>query len=231
LLLKRRGLTTGEGFAATLTEYLSYTLTGSAISIAALCWLLGHAALTGAARAAAIVILSVMTLFVLSSAIAITRRVHLLGAILERLARLPLVRRRLNPNMADVHHVEDLLLGVMHDRPRRFARVLLLESGSHALHILELYLILQALELGTGPVTAVLIEGATKFIGVAFLFIPGQVGASEGAHTIIFDVIGLPAVAGFTVPFVRRIRAIVVAAVGLLAMSLLTRQRTPLEHI
>ena len=57
------------------------------------------------ARQAAIVILAVMTVFVLSSAIAITRRVHLLGAILEGIARLPLVRRRLRPNMTDVHHV------------------------------------------------------------------------------------------------------------------------------
>jgi hypothetical protein len=225
LLLKGRGLTTGEGFAATLTEYLSYTLTGSLISIAAIGWLLANDELTGGAHGAAIVILVVMSAFVLSSGYAITRRVHLLGAILERIARLPLVRRRLRPNMSDVHHVEDLLLGVMHDRPLRFARVLLLESSSHALHILELYLILRALELGTGPVTAVLIEGATKFIGVAFFFIPGQVGASEGAHTIIFEVIGLPAIAGFTVPFIRRIRGIVVAALGLLAMSLLTRGR------
>jgi hypothetical protein len=225
LLLKRRGLTTGEGFAATLTEYLSYTLTGAAIAIAAICWLLAHAALTGGVRAAAIVILVVMLVFVLSSAIAISRRVHLLGAILARIARLPLVRRRLRPNMADVHHVEDLLLEVMHDRPRRFGWVLLLESASHALHILELFLILRALQLGAGLGTAALIEGAAKFIGIAFFFIPGQVGASEGAHTIIFEMVGLPAVAGFTVPFVRRIRGVVVAAAGLLAMSLLTRNR------
>ena len=224
-LLKARGLTTGEGFAATLTEYLAYTLTGAAIAIAAIGWLLAGVAVTEGVRTAAIVILAVMIAFVLSSAIAIARRVHLLGAILEQIMRLPVVRARLRLNMADVHHVEDLLLEVMHDRPLRFVRVLMLESASHALHILELYLILQALELGAGFGTAALIEGAAKFIGIAFFFIPGQVGASEGAHTIIFEVVGLPAVAGFTVPFVRRIRGIVVAALGLLAMSLLTRQR------
>ena len=225
LLLKGRGLTTGQGFAATLTEYLAYTLTGAAIAIAAIVWLLAGVAVTGGVRTAAIVILVVMIAFVLASAVAIVRRIHLLGAILERLARLPVLRARLKLNMADVHHVEDLLLEVMHDRPLRFARVLMLESASHALHILELYLILRALELGAGFGTAALIEGAAKFIGIAFFFIPGQVGASEGAHTIIFEVVGLPAVAGFTVPFVRRIRGIVVAALGLLAMSLLTRQR------
>jgi hypothetical protein len=223
LLLKRRGLTAVEGFAATLTEYLCYTFTGAVLSIAALAWLLRHGMLQGGVRVAAIAILCGMAAFLATAAFAISWRVHLLGAVLERVSSLPGIRRRLKPNMADVHRVEDLLLDVMHDRPSRFVRILLLESASHLLHVVELFLILGALALGSGIGTAALIEGAAKFIGIAFFFIPGQVGASEGAHTIIFEAVGLPAVAGFTVPFVRRIRSIVVAALGLLGISLLTR--------
>jgi hypothetical protein len=92
-------------------------------------------------------------------------------------------------------------------------------------HAVELYAIIQALDLAAGLWTAFVIEGATKFIGLAFFFIPGQIGASEGAHTVIFDVLGLPAVAGFTVPFVRRIRSALVAGAGLAAMSVLMRGR------
>lgn len=222
-LLKSRGLTAAEGFAATLTEYLSYTIMAAVVSIGALWWLLAHGVMTGGIRVAATVLLCIMAAFLVSAALAISLRVHLLGAILQWIAGLPLVRRRLRPDMVAVHRVEDMLLDVMHDRPSRFARILLLESASHALHVVELYLIIVALELGAGVGTAVLIEGATKFVGLVFFFVPGQVGASEGAHTIIFDVVGLPAVAGFTVPFVRRIRSIVVAGVGLLGISLLTR--------
>jgi uncharacterized membrane protein YbhN (UPF0104 family) len=112
---------------------------------------------------------------------------------------------------------------VMHDRPRQFTRLLLLESTAHLLHILELYVIVLALELGAGFGIATLIEGAAKFVGLVFFFIPGQVGASEGTHTLIFEAVGLSAVAGFAVPFIRRIRSIVVAALGLLALSALTR--------
>jgi uncharacterized membrane protein YbhN (UPF0104 family) len=165
-----------------------------------------------------------MAAFLVAAAVAIPARAHLLGAILERISRLPLVRRRVRPNMTEVHRVEDLLLEIMHDRPGRFLRILLLELASHGLHIFELYLILRALALSAGIFTAAVIEGAAKFIGLAFFFVPGQVGASEGAHTIIFEVIGLPAAAGFTVPFVRRIRSIGVAAVGLTGMSLLTKE-------
>jgi len=99
-----------------------------------------------------------------------------------------------------------------------------LESASHVLHIVELFLILEALAIAAGIGTAVLIEGAAKFISLAFFFIPGQLGASEGVHALIFEAVGLPVVAGFTVPFVRRIRGVLVAALGLLGMALLTRR-------
>jgi hypothetical protein len=224
MLLKGRGLSAVQGFATTLIEYLSYTITAAMLSVATLWWVLANVALTGGVRVAVMVILWVMAGFLLASAAAIAMRVHLLGAILERFSGLPLVRRRLKPDMKDVHRVEDLLLDVMHDRPGRFGAILLIEAASHMVHILELYLILRALELGAGIGTAVLVEGAAKFIGMAFFFIPGQVGASEGAHTIIFEVLGLPGVAGFAVPFVRRIRGVAVAALGLLGMSVLTRR-------
>lgn len=224
MLLRGRGLSTIEGFAATITEYLAYTITSAVLSVGALSYLLLSGDLEGGVRTAALVILAIMIVFLLSSAWAIIARRHLLGAILGGVASLPLVRRRLRPDMAAVHRTEELLLDVMHDHPRRFARVLAIESASHALHILEMYVILLALSVPVSMLTVVLVEGAAKFISLAFFFIPGQVGASEGAHTIIFEVVGLPAVAGFTVPFVRRIRGGVVAALGLWGISLLTRR-------
>ena len=222
-LLRRRGLTTGQGFAATLIEYLSYNLTAAAMSVAAVSWLLMNRMVEGGVRTAALVILGIMIGFLVSAALAIIFRVHLLGAILERIARLPLVRRRLRPNMTEVHKVEDLLLDVMHDRPARFARILLLESASHCLHALELLLILEALGAGVAVGTAMVIDGAAKFIAIAFFFIPGQLGAAEGAYSVIVQLVGLPAAAGFAVPFIRRIRSLVVAAAGLVGMSVLTR--------
>lgn len=225
LLLKGRGLQASEGFAATLTEYLCYTFVAAALSVGALWWLLAHAMVSGAVRVAAVVILCGMAGFLATAAIAIALRVHLLGAVLERVAALPVVRRRLRPNMTDVHHVEDLLLAIMHDHPSRFARILSVEAASHALHVVELFVILRALDLGAGLGLATLMEGATKFVGIAFFFIPGQVGASEGAHTIVFEALGLSATAGFTVPFIRRIRSVVVAALGLVGLTLMTRHQ------
>lgn len=224
-LLKRRGLSTEEGFAATLTEYLAYTFVAAAFSIVALGWMLAQGILNGVWRGIAVGLVVAMGAFLAAAAVAIGLRVHLLGAILEWIARLPGVRTRLRPDMPGVHRTEDLLLGILHDRPGRFAKLVLVDVGSHTLHLLELYWITRALALPATLWTAFLIEGATKFIGLAFFFVPGQVGASETAHTVVFELLGLPAVAGLTVAIVRRIRLIGVAGVGLLAMSLLTRDR------
>jgi len=224
-LLKGRGLGAVEGFAATLTEYLVYTFVAACMSIAAIGWLLAHGTLRGGVRAVALILLSTMVAFVVTAAWAIVRRYHLLGAILQGVAGMPIPRRQLRLDMAGVHRMEDVLLGILHDRPGRFTWIAILESGSHALHLFELYWIVRALDLTSGLGTAFLIEGATKFVGLAFFFVPGQVGASEGAYTVVFELMGLPAVAGFTVPFVRRLRSVVVSGAGLLAMSLLTRAR------
>jgi hypothetical protein len=222
-LLAGRTKQATHGFAATLAEYLTYLFTGAVMTTAAFGWLVASGRLTPGWHRASIILMAGMIAFLAVSAWAIVGRIHLLGAILERIARLPVVRRKLRPDMPAVHRTEDLLLGVLHDRPRRFALIAALEAGAHAVHAIELFAILYALDLAVGVGIAFLIEGATKFVGLMFFFIPGQIGASEGAHAVIFDVLDLPAVAGFTVPLVRRIRSLLVAAVGLAAMSMLTK--------
>jgi hypothetical protein len=222
-LLKRRGLTGVEGFAATLTEYLIYMFVAALISVAAYGWLLADGVLAGATRTFAIIVIVTAAAFLATAAFAITTRTHLLGAALERLTRLPGLRTRLRPDMAAVHRTEDLLLAILHDRPARAGGIALLATASHLIHTVELYWILTALDLPVGVGTAFLIEGATKFVGLAFFFIPGQIGASEGVHALVFEVVGLPAAAGFTAPFVRRIRMVAVSGVGVFAMAKLTR--------
>jgi len=84
--------------------------------------------------------------------------------------------------------------------------------------------ILVALNLSPSPWTAFVIEGATKVVGLAFFFIPAQVGAAEGAYTAVFGALGLPLAAGFAVPFIRRLRMIALSAAGLLAMWSIARR-------
>jgi hypothetical protein len=50
-------------------------------------------------------------------------------------------------------------------------------------------------------------------------------GVSEGAYALVFDTMGLSAAAGFALAFLRRMRALAIAGIGLATLAVLTRHR------
>jgi hypothetical protein len=69
---------------------------------------------------------------------------------------------------------------------------------------------------------ALLLESASKFTGLAFFFIPGQIGASEGVN----DPVPRPGFVGCGWGWRRvwrRIRSALAAGVGLAALALVMR--------
>jgi hypothetical protein len=95
--------------------------------------------------------------------------------------------------------------------------------------IVELYWILRGLDVSVSILYPFLIEAATKFTSLAFFFIPTQLGAAEGTNAIVFEALGLAAAAGFTVAFVRRLRTVCVAGVGVLSLSRRTTRGQPAQ--
>jgi hypothetical protein len=223
LLLKRRGLSTEEGFAASLTEYLIYTLLSAVLSAGAMLYLLTRFSLSPAVAATAVVVLVTMSAFVVASAVAVTLRIYLIGAILRAIAALPLVRRRWSIDHARVRRMEDLLLVVLRDRPGRLLAVVGLHGIAQGLLVAELYWLMRTLDLEFPITYPLLIESAGKFATFAFFFIPGRLGAAEGTFAVIFGAVGLPAAAGFSVSLARRVRSLLVAGAGATALSLITR--------
>jgi hypothetical protein len=164
-------------------------------------------------------VLSAMTIFLVVSAVAIWRRFYLIGTLIQIAARLVIVRRRLKPDMNWINRMEDLLLAVLRDRPRQFATVAGIDLLAHGLLTFELYLIMRMLRLSFPLVYPFLIDAGTKFAAVAFFLIPGQIGASEGTYAATFAILQLPAAGGFAVALIRRIRSLIVAGAGLLAIA------------
>ncbi|HXH08117.1 MAG TPA: lysylphosphatidylglycerol synthase domain-containing protein [Vicinamibacterales bacterium] len=220
-LLTRRGLSGAKGFAATLGEYLGYLFVSAMLSAVAAGALVHGFDLPSAARGAAIAVLVASTAFVVVAAGAVARGTRLIGHMLAWLRRLPALGKRL-PAARAVDAMEDHLLAVLHDRPGRLAALLGLEVAAHGLHLLELWCILASAGLVVSAREAFLVEAGTKFVPAVFFFVPGQVGASEAAHAVLFDAIGWPAAAGFAVPFTRRLRSLVLSAVGVAAFYALT---------
>ncbi len=224
-LLGRRGLALTEGFAATTAEYLIYTLISAVILSVGLTGLLVYYDLSGVLATAARVVVTIAIVFLGVAAVAIAGRIYLIGAVLAALGRLPVVGRRLRLDAAAVRRVEDLLLEVLREQPARLARVALFEIAAQILLVAELAWILALAGLPWSVWDAFLIESSTKFTTMAFFFIPGQVGASEGVLALVFATVGLPAAGGVAAAIVRRVRSLLVAAIGLAALAAMSRAR------
>jgi hypothetical protein len=223
-LLETRGLTLKEGFAATITEYLIYTFVTAVMSITGLLYLVFKFDPSPTVRSIAIGMVSLCVVFLLVSAVAIGRRYYLIGTIIAALARIGILRGRLTPDMTWINQMEDLLLIVFRDSPAQFARVALLETAAQGLLVLELFLLLHALHVSASGWLAFVIEASLKFFEFAFLFVPLQLGVSEGSYALLFGVMGLPLAAGFALAFLRRARSLMIATVGLGTLGVMTRR-------
>ena len=224
-LLKRRGLSLAEGFAATLTAAVLNLVVGAVMGTAGLAYLLRHAELPPAAAAAAVGLIGLNAAFLLVAVAAVGMRYFLIGSAIGWLGRAGVLWGRLKPDVAAINTMEDVLLGILHDRPARAAAIMLAEIGGQLALVLELAWILRALEIATPAVYPLAIEASTKFITVVFFFMPLQLGTAEGSYAVIFGALGLPVAVGFSVAFFRRFRSLLVASAGLAALNALTRAR------
>jgi len=227
LLLARRGLTTTEGVAATIGEYLAYTLVSAVLLGGATAYVLAQLDVGPVVRRVAIGLLVVSALFVLVAAVAIANRIYLIGGVVKRVGRLPGVGRRLRAEASDVRRMEDALLSVLRERPGRFALILLVEALAHAVLVAELWYILQLSDARAMFAHALFLESASKFTSLAFFFIPWQLGASEGVYALLFDAIGLTSTLGVGVALARRVRSVLATGVGLAVLALFTRHSRP----
>jgi hypothetical protein len=224
-LLEGHGFTLKEGFAATITEYLICSFVTVAMSIAGLLSLIVYFAPPPVVTGIAIGVVCLFAAFLIASGMAIARRFYLIGTIVAGLARIGVLRGRFRPDMTWINRMEDLLLIILRDSPARFVTITLLEVAAQALLVIELFWLLRALDMMTSASFAFVIEASVKAAGIMFLFIPLQLGVSEGAYALVFDTMGLPAAAGFALAFVRRARMLAIAGVGLTTLAALTRHR------
>jgi Lysylphosphatidylglycerol synthase TM region len=224
-LLAERGADGADAFGAVAIEYLLYTLVSAWLATAALSVLLTRGALPGAMRGPVIGIIAGMGVFTAGVAVAAVTGVGLLVPVIRRAGAI-VGRQRAAVAVARIDPVERVLIDFMHRRPARLTEVILIEAAGHALLALEIAVVLGALAVPFRVSDPLIIEGGTKFISVAFFFIPGQMGASEGIYALLFRAAGFTGAAGLTMALVRRVRALMVAATGVAVLALARRGRS-----
>lgn len=145
--------------------------------------------------------------------------------ILSRLAPLLAVLSGRADAPADkLRDVETQIYDAAHWPLWRLVHVGIWEALFHVFAVTEVWFVLRLIPGGahTTLQDAFLMESAGRFVIVAFKFIPFRLGVDEAGAGLVAPVLGIPPATGVTLALVRRLRIVVLNAVGLLV---LTRQR------
>lgn len=139
-------------------------------------------------------------------------------AVLSRLA--PIVTRlarRADASADAMREVEARIYGVLQWPFARIVHVLSWEGAFHVMAVAEVWLVLRLLP-GGGQLTLVdafLMESAGRFVTIAFKFVPYRLGIDEVGSGAVAQALGLTAANGVTLALVRRLRILVLNAIGL----------------
>ncbi len=120
--------------------------------------------------------------------------------------------------------LERSVYDVVHWPASRLAQVMAWEAAFHALAVLEVWLVLRLMPGGAAASIedAFLMETTGRFITVAFKFVPYRLGIDEMGSGSVAQLIGLGAPTGVALALVRRVRILLLNALGI---ALLARDR------
>jgi hypothetical protein len=207
------GMTGADAFGGVAAEYLLYTIVSAAMAAVTLGVLTARGTLPAAFRPPVFALLAAIFAFLAACVQAAISGIGLIAPIVRRAGAV--IGRRAIALAERLDPIERVLVALLHERPARLGEVLAIEIVGHALLACEIWVVFNALHVHVMAADPFLYEGGVKFIGVAFFFVPGQVGAAESAYALVARALGFPLTAGLTLALVRRIRTAIVAGVGL----------------
>ena len=116
--------------------------------------------------------------------------------------------------------VESRIYDVPHWPAARILKVVVWEAMFHVLAVAEVWMVLRLLPGGDSITLgdAFIMESAGRFVTIAFKFVPYRLGIDEAGSGAVSTVLGLGAATGVTLALVRRLRIIVLNAVGLMKL-------------
>jgi glycosyltransferase 2 family protein len=100
----------------------------------------------------------------------------------------------------------------------RILHVMSWEAAFHVAAVAEVWIVLETLVPTVTLTDAFLLESAGRFVTVAFKFVPYRLGIDEAGSGAVATVIGFAPAVGVTLALVRRLRIIVLNAVGLIPL-------------
>ena len=140
-------------------------------------------------------------------------------AVLSRFA--PMISRlagRSDAPAETIREVESRIYGVSQWPIGRILHVVLWEAAFHVLAVAEVWVVVAQLIPDVTLAEAFLLEAAGRFVTVAFKFVPLRLGIDEAGSGAVAAVLGFAPAVGVTLALVRRLRIIVLNAIGLIPL-------------
>lgn len=216
--LLRERLPLAIGLGHTLIEAGIYGLTSALVIVTGLPLMLLQVTLDAHMQRAGWLVVGLMAGILLVSWLLLRRQVRFLSAALGWLNRGQM-RRWLEPRRSYLAELEERLLRFYAEHAGDFRAAFLWDCGAQVFAMLETYVILVALGLRVGWVDLLILEALTKVIKAMFFFVPGRVGTDEGGIAVVFELLGFGLARGIGLALVRRLRALVWSAAGLVFLS------------
>ena len=212
-----------SGIASVTIDRAFFVLSAAVVSIVGLLAVLIVLPLPHTLAVYAGLFASILLGVVLVTAVAVKKRWLVLSGTARIVGRIRYFKDWAERKRSVIHSVENTLLDFYHRTPGSFWASFALNVACHAAAVFEVYLILWLLGAKVSLFGALAIEALTKLVNIAGTFNPGNIGTYEGGNMLIVKMFGLTAATGFTLAFIRRLRALFWAAVGGVCLFMLTK--------
>ncbi|MBI2955966.1 MAG: flippase-like domain-containing protein [Acidobacteria bacterium] len=217
--LLRQQLPLGVGLGSAVLEAGAYTATSLLVMVAGLVPALLYVAMEERVRRLGWIMVGLFVLLWAVGRVLLRRRVRVIAGLLSALERTPL-RRWVERRRQPLESAEAQLLEFYAAHRQRFRWMFFWDVVSQGLGLLETYIILWAMGLRLGGVEVLMVEALSKVLSALFFYVPGRIGTDEAGQAVVFgELLGYGPAWGVSLALVRRLRAIVWTAVGLVYLA------------
>lgn len=112
-----------------------------------------------------------------------------------------------------------VVVGVASKRKANVGAIAALAAAQEVINLVEAYVVLVWLGASPTIATVVALEGGSRALNAAGQFIPGKLGVSEAASTMLAAGLHLGSAQGLTLALARRVRSVVWGAAGLALLT------------
>ncbi|HVQ36397.1 MAG TPA: ABC transporter permease [Pyrinomonadaceae bacterium] len=217
--LLRRRVPLTYGVPALVVDNLIYNLSVVFFILSGACVMLFTYNLPPLVHYTLIAIAVIAALGIGAAALAAKRRIMLVTALIDQMARLRLSPKVILKRRQHINHIESKVYDFYKHHPGAFFAMIGCNLMAHVSSVAEVYVTLRMLGFTANVAQSYIIESLTKVINFVFAFVPGTIGVYEGGTEVVLQTLGFAAATGVTLALVRKAGTVFWTSIGLLILT------------